>query len=201
MHAYLIIESLALLLMVVSTIFKVPEYTLNFFRLVPIATNFIFALKLKLKGPFVLALFLSLLADIFFLCTDFLGIGVALYIGVHLTYRHILKKKTKAIAIVLYLINLLLVVLFESRMKTVEAIVYALLFLSNVILVTRKSKLDKSVTMFTKGLYLLAACDISIVLKLFTKNDLFYGAIDVIEWTAYLLSQLAIVLYAKDETY
>lgn len=47
MLAYLIIEFFALLLMIVSTIFKVSGYTSNFFRLIPIAANFAFALKLK----------------------------------------------------------------------------------------------------------------------------------------------------------
>lgn len=193
---YMILQLISLVLIIINTISTGNVLFLNIYKFVPILLNLLFCLSKKVNSKLKLAIFFTAIADFCFLFINNGVLGISFFVLVQLFYYLYMKESNNTLLIVLSFINILLVCFFAKKVLYLEAVIYAIFILINIIKASKLSNNDKDYNLLEISLILLLLCGLCICVKYicnFGRNIDVY--IDIFEWLFYILSQIIIVIY------
>ncbi len=197
-YIYLLIELISILCVLLSTFLAFSRLSLDIMRILPIFCNLLYGLFLKVDGVVLLALLFSFIADFFFLMLLNPVLGVVFYVGVQFLYKAYLESKVSKRDVILWFLLFALACIFKKLSLFLCVPLYAISFFENMKRAKKLYKKNKRLKTFILALMFLAVCDLSIVFKmLFKKSDFVHLFFDCLEWTAYILSQMFLVLFAR----
>ena len=162
---YIFIQMLCMILICIGS-FKFPNmYLLELLKFFPILLNLIMCFNRKINIKLKLVLLFVVLADFMFLFSNSCVHGIALFVFVQIIYMdYLINIKHKEIYFIPF-VNLIIVCILKQKIILIEAIIYGLLLLLNIMIVTKKIKKSNSKTLLKKSLLFLLICDVFIALK------------------------------------
>lgn len=199
MYLYIFFEIAYLILIFIN--FILNKYS-EIFRIGPIIISIIYILfnknkKEKINIYLILSLIFSFSGDIFFLLLDNNTLGIASFIIVQMHYLFFLRGKSNKITL-LILLNFIVCTIFGKKVQIIELIIYAIMFIINIILAFKSIKNKKVTPLFLLALISLLICDINVAIigKVNLSNYL-KVICGIIEWTFYILNLIIITMLAK----
>lgn len=140
-------------------------------------------------------LFLAFVADIFFIVFKIPVLGVEAFILAQLcNFFYLCKISDLNMLLLLGGVNLLLYVMFGNNILIFEAIIYALLSVTNLFISRIKIRDGGAPKEFFWGLICLFICDLSVaLLNSFSLSTSIYKLLNIIEWSFYIPYLLVIV--------
>lgn len=192
---YIFTEITLLFLFCITRPFTNDICYLQKINLLPILINFIYIFPKKVDKRLKISLTLPLVADYIFLYTPNKTLGISCFILIQIGYYLYLRKKPKNTLYLFGLCNIVISFLSNKLLK-IEGIIYALLSITNIYFVCKKSLKEKKEKRLKYGLILLAICDTCIATKYFFKKENSKWILDIIERICYTISQLLLLLYA-----
>ncbi|MBP3634842.1 MAG: hypothetical protein J6J17_00065 [Bacilli bacterium] len=199
MCLYILFEVIYLLIIFIN--FFIGTYS-EILNIGPVLISIIYTIINKskeVKGNIylILSLFFSLLGDIFFLLIDKHAVGISSFIIVQIFYLFFLIGRSNKI-LLFALLNFIICCIFDQKIIIIQVIIYALLFIINIIFSTIKTKSKKVSALFIVSLICLLICDINVAI--ISKTDLSQSlkiALSIIEWTSYTLNLILVTLLAN----
>lgn len=180
--------------MVYSALYINKKTVVHFSRFLPIAVNFLFTVNKKIDWRVKLALFSSLCADWCFLFIKNLNVGIVFYQLVQLEYYVAMGGSHFDLLGALVLINIMWAITLKRELVG-GTLCYVFLTAINLVK-SMKSPILKI------GVRLLAFCDSCILFKMaFKKHKFLNRLFDLLEWMAYIPSQLCTVLYGLKKSH
>lgn len=194
---YLIIQLTILILTIIIRIISANLYYLKIIYYLPIIINNLFIIKNYSNNKLKLAIFLTLIADYFFLFSNQKSLGISFFITIQTTYFLYLNNLNIN---KIYLLNILIIIITAITDKIIitVSIIYLLISITNIYLVFNKSKFNKKLNYLKYSLILLALCDICILIKHFTNQNLL---LDILERLFYNSSQAITIYYLLNSSY
>ena len=194
LYFYLTVETLLYAFMISSTLFISKKIVVHVSRFLPIAFDLLFVYDKDVDWRIKLALFMSVCADICFLFLKNLNVGVVFYQLVQLEYYAYLNGHNFSLLGIIVFVNMIWAIIMK-REVVCGAISYAALTIVNLFN-SRKESILKY------GVRLLAFCDSCIVWKMIFKKKRFLNKLfDLLEWMAYIPSQICTVLCGLKKNY
>ena len=196
-NIYIILQFILFVIFVVSRICISNILFMNIINLLPIVLNFLIVILYnKSDYRLKLALFLTIIADIILMFISNYTLGISVFIAVQTCYQLHLRNLDKKWPYIILAINFTLSLIFGDKLIVLEASIYACLSIYNIYYSSKLTKKDKKYKYIRNGIFLLAICDISIlIVYLFNLTGIYKLIFDFIEHFAYIPSQILIVIY------
>lgn len=199
MYLYIFFEIAYLFLILIN--FILNKYS-EIFRIGPTIMSVIYISisKNKKEKPniyLILSMIFSLSGDIFFLLIDRHTLGIASFIIVQMFYFFFLKEKSNKI-LFLVLLNFIISIIFGEKILIIEAIVYAIIFITSIITAFKSVKNKEISPLFLIALFSLLTCDINVAIlnKIDLSKSLRFLC-SSIEWINYISNLIIITLLSN----
>ena len=164
----------------------------NFERLLPTIISLIFVIKHNFSkdNKSVLLLFIIFLADVSFIIFNECALGIAIFMLFQFLVATLCFNKSKSkIYLIIMLVNILLAFLIGKKLIIIEAIVYGVFSIYNII-VSKKENTKK----IKYALLFLLLCDTCIAINYYFSLEF----IIKIEYVFYILFQILFILYCTN---
>ncbi len=194
---YLLLQLIFLILFVIGKVNNTEILILNIFKYLPILLNLLFSFTKRIDVRLKLGLLFTAIADYCFLFINNYTLGVAFFILVQTFYYLYIRKSREKILIFFSTLNIVLVLVFNENLLIVEAIIYSIFMISNILKLFKLSKLDNDIKLLKYSLILLLLCDLCIAIKyVFNLNYNIRIILDLVEWICYIPSQVILIIYS-----